>query len=119
MLDLQRLGDALREARTAAGLTQQELAARAGVSLSYISMLEKGQRNVTLSTLDSIAQALGRQLTISIDPPMTPHQNDLLSRLRDRIPSLDPAFLVTLDVLIRGWEGVPSSTDCQENVKAS
>ncbi len=40
-------------------LTQEALAYRAGVSVSYISMLERGVRSPPLETLEALAEALG------------------------------------------------------------
>lgn len=118
MLDLHRLGELLHDARMVAGLTQADLAARAGVRPSYISMLESGQRNVTLATLDAVVSALGRELVISVEQPMTPAHRELLRQLQERVPTLDPAFLVTLEILVSGWENVHTAKNCQENVKA-
>lgn len=44
--------------RTRRRLTQQGLAAKAGVSVSYISMLERVQRSPPLETIDVLARAL-------------------------------------------------------------
>jgi transcriptional regulator with XRE-family HTH domain len=49
----------VRKYRTAAKLTQQEMARRMGVDRTYISGLEKGSRNVTIETLAQAAKALG------------------------------------------------------------
>lgn len=40
-------------------LTQEQLAAKAGISVSYVSMLQRGQRSPPLATLETIAAALG------------------------------------------------------------
>ena len=40
-------GQALRQARTNAGMTQVEAAARFGVSQTLLSLMEKGERSVT------------------------------------------------------------------------
>jgi transcriptional regulator with XRE-family HTH domain len=48
----------VRKARIAAGLSQEELAARMGVEQFYISGLEAGRRNATLVTLWRVAIAL-------------------------------------------------------------
>lgn len=40
-------------------LSQEALAAKAGLSVSYISMLERGQRSPSLGTLEALAGALG------------------------------------------------------------
>ncbi len=52
-------GDAVRKARTAVGLTQEELADRADLDRSYIGGVERGDRNPTLSVIEKIAQGLG------------------------------------------------------------
>jgi transcriptional regulator with XRE-family HTH domain len=51
-------GRRVREARLAAGMTQEELAAACGVERSYISVLERGGRDVRLSTVTRLAQSL-------------------------------------------------------------
>lgn len=53
------LQEALRSARKAAGLSQQELADRIGVSRPRISEWELGTRTPGLETIIKIAQAAG------------------------------------------------------------
>ncbi len=48
----------LRNARARRHLSQAGLAAKAGISVSYISMLERGQRSPLLDTIDRLAEAL-------------------------------------------------------------
>ena len=45
--------------RKEAGLTQEQLAERSGLSQQYISGLESGRRNPTIVTLYELASALG------------------------------------------------------------
>ncbi len=59
-------GEAVRAARLSKGLTQQELAAAAGIDQSDLSKIERGARNSTIDTLERIAQALGLQLHIEM-----------------------------------------------------
>lgn len=59
---LNRFGDAVRKARTAAGLTQEGLADRSGLDRSYIGGVERGERNPTLSVIEKIADSLGISL---------------------------------------------------------
>jgi transcriptional regulator with XRE-family HTH domain len=48
----------LKSERLRRKLSQEALAAKAGLSVSYISMLERGQRQPPLDTLESLAKAL-------------------------------------------------------------
>ena len=48
----------LRVWREYRGLTQQQLAAKAGISKPYLSQLETGKRNGTTEVLKKLAQAL-------------------------------------------------------------
>jgi len=54
----------LRQLRTAQTphVTQDQLAEKTGLSISYISMLERGERSPTLDTLATLATALGVSL---------------------------------------------------------
>ena len=49
----------LRIVRAQRKLSQDAVARKAGVSISYISMLERGQRTPPLETLETLAKALG------------------------------------------------------------
>lgn len=53
----------LRAARLAAGLTQAELAARAGTSQATLSAYERGRKEPSLATLDRLLRATGRRLS--------------------------------------------------------
>jgi antitoxin HicB len=57
---------AIRRARQAAGLTQAELAKRAGLSQSNIARLEDPDHNPTLDTLERVAAALDADLLIEV-----------------------------------------------------
>jgi transcriptional regulator with XRE-family HTH domain len=48
----------LKKKRTRLKLSQQALAQRAGLSTSYISMLERGERSPPLTTVEILADAL-------------------------------------------------------------
>ena len=55
------LGDELRKAREAAGLTQEELAFEANVHRTYVSLLERNKKSPTLDVLFRMCHALGIQ----------------------------------------------------------
>lgn len=54
----QRFGTRLRELRTRAGHSQEKLGELAGLHRTFVSMVERGERNVTLATVEKIAIAL-------------------------------------------------------------
>lgn len=57
------MGYKIKEEREAQGLTQEELAAKSGVSRVTISLIESGKStNVMISTLAKIATALGKSV---------------------------------------------------------
>lgn len=60
-----RIGDLIRDARLAAGLTQLELAERAGTSQPALTRYERGAVLPTLPTLERVLSACGRRLLIS------------------------------------------------------
>lgn len=53
-----QFGRRLRELRQARGLSQEELAFRAGVHRTYVSSAERGERNVSLVNIERLAKAL-------------------------------------------------------------
>ncbi len=55
----QLIGARVRSIRKSKGLTQEQLADLASTSHSYIGDLERGERNVTLQSLQRISDALG------------------------------------------------------------
>lgn len=59
------VGERVRDAREAAGLTQRELAARMGTSQAAVARLEAGGTGATLTTLQKVATAL--DLTVSVE----------------------------------------------------
>ncbi len=56
------LGKRIQAIREKAGLTQDQLEEKTGVNTKYISAIERGQKNVTIKTLDKIANGLGVEL---------------------------------------------------------
>lgn len=54
-----RVGGVIRRLREGSGLSQEELAAESGLHRTYISLVERGRRNITVDALSQIAEALG------------------------------------------------------------
>lgn len=61
-----KIGIVLREARLAAGLTQEELARRLQTKKTALSRIENHSRDIRLSTLEKVASALVKRLVIRI-----------------------------------------------------
>lgn len=57
-----RVGQNVQELRRQRGLSQEDLAHRARVHPTYLSGVERGRRNPTITVLQRIAEALGTDL---------------------------------------------------------
>ena len=53
-----KLGRKIRETRVKEGYSQEELASRCGLHRTYISDIERGERNVSIENIEKIAKAL-------------------------------------------------------------
>jgi transcriptional regulator with XRE-family HTH domain len=56
---LSKFAGNVRRLRAKKKLSQKALADRVGISVSYVSMLERGQRSPPLETVEKMARALG------------------------------------------------------------
>lgn len=110
------LGDRLGDVRRRRGLTQEQLAERAGVSVSVVRKLERGERDGgRMATLLALARSLDVSTSALFEPgapaPITddPHQVDLL-RFRQVImpspgePVTDGSRDLDIDRLWRTWQ---------------
>jgi transcriptional regulator with XRE-family HTH domain len=61
-----KVGQQIREARKAKGLTQKELGALMGLSESVVNKYEAGKQNLSLETVQKVALALGMDLSVMI-----------------------------------------------------
>ena len=52
------LGNAIKEQRYALGISQEELASRAGLHRTYVSEVERGERNPSIVSIEKLAHAL-------------------------------------------------------------
>ena len=65
---LNNLGQIIREKREALGMTQIEVAEKAGVDRNYIGMVERGERNPSYLSLIKIAKGLNMTVDQLIKP---------------------------------------------------
>jgi transcriptional regulator with XRE-family HTH domain len=61
----------VRDARRRAGLTQAELAARAGISQPVVAAYERGRRDPTVGMLDKLLRAAGFEVDARLVPART------------------------------------------------
>lgn len=62
------LGARLRDLRLDRGLTQEGLAAQLRVTPRYLAGIERGERNLTLDSVDSLAGQLGVSALSLLEP---------------------------------------------------
>ena len=60
------VGEKVRDAREAAGLSQRQLASRMGTSQAAVARLEAGGVGATLTTLQKVAAALDLKITVEL-----------------------------------------------------
>ncbi|MBM7129638.1 helix-turn-helix domain-containing protein [Dyella mobilis] len=56
--EAKKFGDTVRRMREAAGISQEELAARCGLHRTYVGSVERGERNISLANIVRLARAL-------------------------------------------------------------
>ena len=61
-----KIGVLLRQAREAAGMSQEELARRLKTQKTAISRIENHAQDIKLSTLEKVASALGKHIRIAM-----------------------------------------------------
>jgi transcriptional regulator with XRE-family HTH domain len=84
----------LRELRTAAGLSQQQLAERSGLSRRMVVALEGGDTNVSLARLAGVAAALGVGFARLVrEPPGSGREPGAATVWRGRQPGSHAALL--------------------------
>jgi transcriptional regulator with XRE-family HTH domain len=62
-------GNRIRELRKAAAMNQEDLAHRCGLFRTYMSRIETGKANPTLTMIYSLAESLGVHVTELFDAP--------------------------------------------------
>ena len=64
---LKNFGKRVRKERIKQNLSQEELAEKAGVHRTYIGMIERAEKNITLHNIEKIAKALNTKITNFFD----------------------------------------------------
>ncbi|MCY3925405.1 MAG: helix-turn-helix transcriptional regulator [bacterium] len=95
MADGRGLGGRLRARRLALGMTLAEVAEQAGLSLPYVSNLERGRGNPTLDALRSLAEALRQPVSDLLGDDAAESTFDPLDLVLDQAPPSLQAFVKT------------------------
>ncbi len=66
-LILEKFGQRVRDERIKQSLSQEELAAKAGVHRTYIGMIERAEKNITLLNIEKIAKALNVNISTLLE----------------------------------------------------
>ncbi len=87
------LGDALRSRRKGLGLTMQYVADHAGLSVGFISQVERGLTAPSLASLASIAEVLKTDITAFLkQPPKTGQTTHEVNRLAYSVSGADVSY---------------------------
>jgi transcriptional regulator with XRE-family HTH domain len=62
-----QFGKRVREEREKKGYSQEHLGEIAKVHRTYIGMIERAEKNITLTNMEKIARALGRKVNDLVD----------------------------------------------------
>lgn len=79
-------GTLLHQLRSAADLSQRELARRAGTSQPAIARYERGIATPSWKTLQRLAAACGRNVRLSAEIVADPHDVELAARMLELTP---------------------------------
>ena len=79
----QRFGLRVKELRTEREITQEELAERVGVFRTYISRIETGLANPSLTAIHALAESLDVAVALLFEPPCSAAQTR--SRVRQPV----------------------------------
>ena len=84
-----QLGEAVREIRKHRGLTQKEVAARTGMTINYLSLLENGKRGIRMRRLNDLAELfempVSSLLALAQSPDDHPASADLVRSMHGLI----------------------------------
>jgi transcriptional regulator with XRE-family HTH domain len=75
-------GNIIKQARTAAGLSQAELANRMGTTQSAVARLESRRSNPRVDTLDRAVASTGQRVSLAIEPGFGLDESLIASAMR-------------------------------------
>jgi transcriptional regulator with XRE-family HTH domain len=98
---LTKFGIRLRQLRKERGLTQEKLAAKAGLHYTYIGSVERGEKNISLFNIEKLAAALGVGI-VELFPAVKEVKGYILAeRVADYLKTKEPKEIEKADRLVR------------------
>ena len=92
------VGSNIAKYRRRAGLTQEQLAEKIGVTPAFISRVECGKKSMKISTLVSVAQAL----QVSVDALVSESTNDgVVANIHKLLSGVPDAYLESVEAIAR------------------
>lgn len=102
------VGDRIKLLRLEQGLTQEDVAHKAGIDASHLGRLERGERNPSLAVVEKVIYALGitfEDLFRYIVPPNEDNDNTSLALIMNKLTTLSKKeqklVLIILDALFK------------------
>lgn len=97
---LNYIGSKIRSARKSRGLTQENLAEKSGLQYTYIGGIERGERNISLHTLEKIIKGLDVTLIELFNEQIPSHKHEskdmILASIHDLLINMDEEELVAM-----------------------
>ncbi|WDL99197.1 helix-turn-helix domain-containing protein [Alicyclobacillus sp. ALC3] len=103
----QRLGERIRILRKQRGLSQEKLGEQAGLHTNYIGQMERGEKNLTIGTLEKVASGLGvslEEVFRYVDPAVGEDKISEITHLLSVRPSEDHEMVLRVITAILEWE---------------
>jgi transcriptional regulator with XRE-family HTH domain len=92
-------GETIRQRRLANGLTQQQLAIRAGSTQAAISRLERGEVSPTFHTFEQLLTVMGEEAELSVQRSEADYDRARIQSLRARPPAERLAQAISWNLL--------------------
>ena len=86
-------GERLRQLRCARALSQEQLALRAGITPAYLGLVERGQRNPTVNTIEALCNVLNISLSefFSTEERKPDAQDDITAQICFQLKDMSQA----------------------------
>ncbi len=88
-INFKLIGIRIQQKRKSIKKTQENLAEFLGVSVGYVSLVERGKTTISLSTLAKIAEFLSCTIGELVEGTLTDTNSYLLTEINEKISSLD------------------------------